>query len=558
MIETHIIDPTMIETHVADYDMLALERLVPSWASLSDRDRFRCMKGFLVQRNHQGASLLFREHRSHFEQCGTAAYVELNLARETQGDFGAVLARSMQTPFLSHEDEFVRSEYAFTIALALVQYGAYEVAQEFYQLSNDTLGASSVYDAYRWRTRFNMAICAVKLARFELVEQIVAELETSFVRLPLNAQRYLARLFVWLFLYMHKDARVDTLMRTLLVNPTEGKLWDYRLSYLAKYDLFLSCKRGKMDEFASRLEAYLPRMSPLDGGLVLRLADTVRSPPRDADEVLAVVTGYAANHNLLDATLLCDTLLRGIAAGQDFALLEKAYKCVEQKCLPLRVILPATDLREFGLLAYRALNRTHAYARLHQVYASSAPPWRRDRLDLQLRALGDAHRGVAAVLDLEREELVIEKTIVSLQRKARLQQLLAHLFTSGSDRVETLGKMFYGRNASRLHRRRLAALVTTLNALVGWPLVTLQGEHLRVAPSVRYRVRSRARQDAKERHERILHFGKTHRAPWALSELVAALPFPVRTLQADLRDMVAHGALIRSGDKRGARYCSKA
>jgi hypothetical protein len=544
----------MIDTYVADYDMFALEGLASSWHSLSEHDRFCCMKGFLVQRNHGGAGAIFHEHRAHFERAGTAAYVELNLARETEGNFATVLARTMQTPFLAHADEFVRSEYAFTIALALLQYNAFEVALEFYQLSIDTLGPSPMYDAYRWRSRFNMALCALKLAHFDTFDRLLEELEDSFKLLRLNAQRYLARLFVWLFLYVNEESRARRLLDALLVAPAQGDPWDYRLSYLSKYDLFLWCKQGKFGEFESRLLQYVPHLSPSDRGVVLRLAETVRTPPRDALEVTRLVVSFTEHHNLLDATLLCDALLRGIALRRDFVLLEQAYKCVELKCLPLRVILPATDLREFGLLAYRALNRSRAFTRLHQAYATSAPPWRRDRLESQLRALGDTRRGVSAILDLDRQELLVDKTAVSLKRKERVQQLLAQVFASGRERVENLGRSFYGRNAPRLHRRRLAALSATLNELVGWPLLTFQGEHLCVAESVRCRVRSRARRDARERHQAILHFAELHREPWAIASLLAELEFPRRTLQADLNDLVTRGELVRTGDRRGARY----
>jgi len=545
----------VVDELVRDYDMLALQRLRGSWGALDDRGRFACVKGFLVQRDHRDAEAILETHAADLARASFTAFVRLNVDRETRGEFADSLAGALDQDLRRFDDPFVKSEYEFAIGLSLIQCESYDLAQVYCRRSIDSLGGDPSLAAYAWRSHFNIALCQLKSGRYEAFRATLPELEASFPSLTRPAQAYLARLFVWLYLYLHEDDRAFAFIVGHLPAPDGRGPLDYRSSYLLKYLLFIAVRRGDEATFRRYHSRFLGEMLPKDASVAEALHDCLVRVPSTFAEVAERIDHFRGVHNLLDLTLLCEVLLRRILESREYRLLARAYEHVERHCLPLKVILPATDLRELGLLAYRATGRSRRFARLDSLYQARTPPWRLVALEKALAALEADAAGPRLVLDMGKRELVTPGRTIALGRRPTMLRFLREVFLGRAGvGVLDLGKRLYGPGRPESHRSRIASLLFVARRDLGIDFLVVESERISLADGRSSLVRRDQESGGRARQQEILRFARGRRRPWTITDLTHALPFPRRTAQADLAALVRRGQLFRTGKRRAATY----
>src|SRR5688572_20050828 len=121
----------MIEQMIRDYDMVALKNLYPKWNELDLRGRFACIKGFLFDRDHNGAEKIARDHFEYLSSHHVYSHLRLGIDRETKGTFAPALAQALNEQMDKIPDPYIRSEHAFMLGFSFIQCEFYDLANEY-------------------------------------------------------------------------------------------------------------------------------------------------------------------------------------------------------------------------------------------------------------------------------------------------------------------------------------------------------------------------------------------------------------------------------------------
>jgi hypothetical protein len=543
-----------IENMIQNYDMRALKSLYAEWESLDLRSRFACMHGFLALRDHAEAKVVFEENREYFRQHQLESFVQLNIDRETKSQFAEALMLAQKQDLSQIEDCFIRGEYEFTIALAHLQYGFYELAIQYYQKSIIQLETNEdLYFAYIWRSKFNIALCNLKLRDDSSFEKNFSELEATFSKMQPLAQTYLSRLLVWLYLFRNETKKAHDLILHYLPTAKNQEPFDYRISFLFKYFLFIALKERRPEDFRKLTAKYFARMLEPEQKVVRSIADCLFDFPKSIAEVRMRVDRWRKEHNLLDYQLICEMALQRILEEKNYTLLASAYEYIDNKSLTLKVILPACDLREFGLLAYQKTQRKILFNRLSVEYQAEAPQWRRREFQ---KCLDDQTKeSVKIELDLPTRKIIFSGQIVSLVRKPKLFSFLKELFLHKKGiSLKDLGSLIYGADSNENDSSRISALVFLSKKLFGIQFVIAEGKTIRIMPQFQTSLTRGYSNLSHARQTEIIKLARVKKQSLSVKDLEASLNYPRRSLQADLKSLVRSGRLTRVGRGRGSTY----
>jgi hypothetical protein len=530
----------MIEQLIRDYDMLALKNLYPQWPELDLRARFACIKGFLFDRDHAGAEKIAQEHRDFLKDCHIYHHLRLGIDRETQGNFASALASSLSEDMSRISDPYVRGEHAFMLGFAFIQCGQFELAQEYLRRSLQEF-EGELFRAYAWRSKFNLALCHIKLNQQTEFEIVLQDLERSITELTPRARLYLARLLVWLYLYLDS---VDLARDLILKQVSTGT--DYRESYLLKYLLFIHIKTERWDAFDLIFARYEACLHARDRQVALDLLRCRHGERIELD---------VQRDHLLDLQLLAEARLRTELRSGNFENLRGSYEWMQKNILPLKVVLPATELRGFGLIAYRETGRKQAYNKLLAQFQATAPDWRQREFEKLIVELEHRRSHRPLTLDLGAQTLTCSEVIFELKKRPRMLAFLAEVFHAKSGiSIPALGAKLYRDKNFDVHRSRIAALIVGSRRLLGMDFLEVNENHLRVSQGFQAQIVRDSSAGQKERLANILRFAQSTKYPFSVGEVTSYLKYPRRSIQSDLQILVKRGRLSQRGKGRSSRY----
>lgn len=539
----------------------------------NDTDRYIAVRALIILGHYDEAQKKL-DGKLEGSLCDLARFLQIQLRLFRREDWQKCLEDLFALGPCIPNDPYLRGEYYFVLGYSHNLLDEYKQGSRYYQLavqsylSVDQQACASValfnlsvsYDHLNAPTLLDQA--------FERLQQLAKELGLDSV----NSRLFLFRSYRLIDKEEYSSALSD-LKNVYGIYLREGRRREAGAA--AWIILYVLLKLGNEEEFSrfdQELENIRAEFTPEYQRVICEIGSISRGGIFNSEKTAETLRSWKKNRiESIPELFLTDLLLERLLQSQEYEAMLKIAERAKLSITKRQMAVSLLDFRYYEAVALlkqgnisKGRRVLHAYH--HDAIEAGSNVRAAKALNITSRFSASLTQAIAhpcsLILDLATHELVLGKRRIDLTSKPSVERLFNVLIREGKPVPLALlfYKVYQHPYSPWPHERRLNSLVDRARKVLGSSDLLLRREgNVELSPELTPLLKESSmtlESSIARRRQQLLQAIRSSKGPVKISDLEKVFDFSRRTLQFDLKHLLAGKQIVSSGGTRGRRYSS--